>query len=227
MSQGHKGRPWTTVEKLALCISILEQSDATPDWASLEPPNGRTLRGTQRVWGEIKREVAAAAAATNSTGNSNGDDESLAGDTSATKPKGGSSPAKKAAVAKPKAVAGPAKEKAVRKPRVKNGKNGVTKSGRKRGSTNLETTHQDHEEPALKKTRLFEGGSEEAAADGKGKHEGKPAGNETRTGGEKTHLEDDDSSIILGGKGYQGPAVTDTNQWMGVSGDERDIAIAV
>ncbi|KAH0536157.1 hypothetical protein FGG08_006944 [Glutinoglossum americanum] len=145
-------------------MSILDQSGHAPDWTKLQPPNGRTVRGMQRVWGEIKREIAAAA----SGGNADSEDASPVGNASASKLKGDASPAK---------AATQAKEKAVRKPRAKNG---GAKTGRKRGNGNLEITSQDDEEPALKKNKLSEdenekvldGGKEKISGGGKGRNAG-------------------------------------------------------
>jgi hypothetical protein len=221
-------------------MSILDQSGATPDWANLQPPNGRTIRGTQRVWGEIKREIAAAASA-NGIGNAGNDDSSPSpvGNASAIKPKGDASPAK---------TATPAKEKAVRKPRAK-AKVAQAKPGRKRGNGNAEATSQDDGGRALKKKKLSEDGKDVVW---NRKEKGGDAGIKTGTAGKRKGLETDDQTKVnpeeqadsedTGGKkygvstavragGYEASAVTEMSEGKGgfdvvdINGDSREMAV--
>ncbi|KAI9762482.1 MAG: hypothetical protein M1840_001242 [Geoglossum simile] len=150
MNENQKGRAWGQIEKLTLCLSILDQTGAAPDWAKLELPSGRTLLGAQRIWREMRREVAEA------KGTENGDTSQVDG-TNTTEPGYDASPDKKAASAKADDESIPAKGKAARKPRAKSG---ATKPGRKRANGNPDAAGEDDEEPVTKKNKVFEDGNE-------------------------------------------------------------------
>ena len=152
-----------------MCLSILDQTGAVPDWTKLELPPGRTLLGTQRIWREMRREVAEA------KGTENGD-TSHADNTGTTKSGDDASPVKKPANAKINGRAVPAKEKAARKPRAKNG---AAKPGRKRANGNPDPAG-EHGQPMTKKNKISKDSSGVSAdsdsADGKREAAAKRAG---------------------------------------------------
>jgi hypothetical protein len=130
-------------------LSILDQTGAVPDWTKLELPPGRTLLGAQRIWREMRREVAEAKG-TESGGTSQ------TGGTGTTKSGYDASPVKKTTRAKINGEAIPEKQKAVRKPRAKNG---AAKPGRKRVYGNLDPADED-DEPLIKKNKVSEDSNE-------------------------------------------------------------------
>ncbi|KAL9132406.1 MAG: hypothetical protein Q9175_006421 [Cornicularia normoerica] len=50
---------WTDIEKLALLVSVINDTNPNPNWANVTLPQGRTLRASQTIFGQLKKEAAA------------------------------------------------------------------------------------------------------------------------------------------------------------------------
>lgn len=50
---------WTDNEKLALLISVINDTNPNPNWANVNLPLGRTLRASQTIFGQLKKDAAA------------------------------------------------------------------------------------------------------------------------------------------------------------------------
>lgn len=49
----------TNTPQLALCISVINDTNPNPNWANLKLPQGRTLRASQTIFAQLKKDAAA------------------------------------------------------------------------------------------------------------------------------------------------------------------------